>query len=489
MMIKTWPMFYQPVRVAAFAALLLLAITSCTKPNPRSCTDGACTDPEFPFCDVDGALSGDPMTCVAVSCVPSDFELCRGDQALVCNPSGANYDIVSCQLGCDDSSGGCRGCAADRDCRQDSPICDQQTFECRQCAADNECESAVCDPDNGKCLPEAEVVYASSTGTATSICSLSQPCPLSIAITVAKSNPLRNNVRMLPGAYSHAFDLLNSDINIIGTGAILQADGPVSFNVGSGSTVSVRGLEFDLTRGDLQCVLTSGIDRPQMNLRDLLIREPGSGRVKIENCTASLKGVTVKASAQSQIMSVLTGSSLDIDRSRFEASSFGSSMFFFGSSISTRVTNSLLDNVDVLFGLSDGTSASAIDFAFNTVVMNISNPSDPFNAAFACDFSANAQVRLENNIIVGSGADAVFGNRCITHRNVLAPQAQTVSGDNIIADPKLFDIDGHDFHIVSDSPARDAAVPSSTLDSAFDFEGTPRPQGARKDIGAFELAF
>ena len=45
-----------------------LAVTACTEANPRSCTDGLCTDQRFPFCDVDGSLDGHPLTCIAVAC-------------------------------------------------------------------------------------------------------------------------------------------------------------------------------------------------------------------------------------------------------------------------------------------------------------------------------------------------------------------------------------------------------------------------------------
>jgi hypothetical protein len=42
---------------------LVLAITlaGCTKDNPRACGPGdPCTDPAFPFCDIDGVVGGLP---------------------------------------------------------------------------------------------------------------------------------------------------------------------------------------------------------------------------------------------------------------------------------------------------------------------------------------------------------------------------------------------------------------------------------------------
>ncbi len=82
----------------------------CTKPNPLSCSDGLCSDPAFPFCDVDGSFGDTRETCVAVDCAPMQFEACRADLALTCNASGDNFDAVQCQRGCDAASGGCRLC-------------------------------------------------------------------------------------------------------------------------------------------------------------------------------------------------------------------------------------------------------------------------------------------------------------------------------------------------------------------------------------------
>jgi hypothetical protein len=94
---------------AAATAAGLLA-SACTQANPRSCTDGTCTDPAFPFCDVDGALAGEPKVCIAVSCTAGEFNGCRGDTAIVCNEAGADYDLVQCEMGCDETAGGCHLC-------------------------------------------------------------------------------------------------------------------------------------------------------------------------------------------------------------------------------------------------------------------------------------------------------------------------------------------------------------------------------------------
>jgi hypothetical protein len=95
-------------RSMKFVLILALVAGCSTKPNPKSCLDNHCSDPELPFCDVDGAIGGEPNTCIAVECSPNTFEECRGDRALTCNATGNNYDLVECEFGC--GAGGCLPC-------------------------------------------------------------------------------------------------------------------------------------------------------------------------------------------------------------------------------------------------------------------------------------------------------------------------------------------------------------------------------------------
>ena len=95
-----------------FLVVGVVMTIGCTKPNPKSCVDNHCSDPELPFCDIDGTIGGEPNTCVAVSCTPGAFETCQGDRALTCNSSGDNYELVACEHGCSVDAGGCQTCDA-----------------------------------------------------------------------------------------------------------------------------------------------------------------------------------------------------------------------------------------------------------------------------------------------------------------------------------------------------------------------------------------
>ena len=103
------------MKFSLVVAAALLTSAACTKANPKSCIDGHCSDPDLPFCDVDGAIEGEPNTCIAVTCSAGEFVECRDDKALTCNANGDNLELVQCEFGC--SEDGCKVC--------DTPECEK----------------------------------------------------------------------------------------------------------------------------------------------------------------------------------------------------------------------------------------------------------------------------------------------------------------------------------------------------------------------------
>ena len=105
------------VCVVVMVMVMAAAVGCGTKPNPASCADNHCSDPDLPFCDVDGSIGGEPNMCIAVACTPGEFEMCRGDRALTCNNNGDNYELVDCEYGCSADAKGCKAC--------DTPDCEE----------------------------------------------------------------------------------------------------------------------------------------------------------------------------------------------------------------------------------------------------------------------------------------------------------------------------------------------------------------------------
>src|SRR5262249_20766239 len=96
----------------------------------------------------------------------------------------------------------------------------------------------------------------------------------------------------------------------------------------------------------------------------------------------------------------------------------------------------------------------------------------------------------ENNIFYAPSLTyAVYedptNGHCVLDTNIEYPQAAIFGTNAIVADPKLVDASNGDFHLSAGSPAIDAAK-VTTADPTVDYDGTPRPQGPRLDIGAFE---
>ena len=126
------------------AGLLLAA--GCTKANPAAtCADGTCSDPAFPFCDVDGSVSGDPGSCIAITCQTGSIGGCQGSSELICNATGTTFEPMACANGCDPSAG-CIECAPNQSlCTSDGNF---QTCNAAGSASTQVC-TAGCDAAQG----------------------------------------------------------------------------------------------------------------------------------------------------------------------------------------------------------------------------------------------------------------------------------------------------------------------------------------------------
>jgi hypothetical protein len=452
-----------------YVCLVLLALAACREePTPGVCclTNADCA-----------RLGGiQPRGC------PDGFA-CRD---LLCQAAdcAASADCPADQPVCDPGPASCARCAASADCagRADAPVCDPATGGCRGCALDAECSSEVCDVDTGRCVAESDVIYASPGGAGTAGCTHAQPCSVARAIVVASADPSSSLVRLLPGTYTTPLSFTSGTVKLVGTGATLMANlYPYQVEARESAVVDIRGFEIF---GNIRSSNATSLF-PSLTLRDTTIR---SGMAFAVHGILRMVRSSIGQSPHN-LVSVQNDGIFEADRTRFSNSSTvgsSSAVNALGRRMRVRITNSIFERaLLVMSSHDDAPDRSEFHVLFSTFVIEGNGQvcNNPYNYPRIALF--------ENNIFVTSGLPSVIvGNpsACTFAGNIIHPQDPDIGGTNIDQDPRFVDLQGKDYRLQPGSPAIDAAVPSSGPGLDHDFAGTPRPQGARRDIGAFEWA-
>lgn len=439
-------------------------------PNPESCLDGSCTDSAFPYCDVEG-LFALPGTCVDVSCSAGELAGCRDDRAITCNSTGNNYDLVECPNGCDAS--GCvplPDCTTDAECTNPAPICDASQT-CRGCRLDDECPSSVCDVDTGACVAEAAVMYAAPGGSVSGGCGLTTPCTIARASGLVVASGTTKTLRLLPGMYNESLILINGGVvKAVATGATI-GQGNSNVTVKNGSTLDIRGLVIQASASvkALDMETLGGSLPATLTFRDGSIQGMPQTAYST-NATIYLRGVLHQGN-----WLVGDGTTIEVDRSRFNISGI---LQAGNGSATLRFTNNLFVNSDI-------TARRDLGVAFNTFVFTNAGS---FQSCSSLDSATSS--RFENNILYATTSTgypyAATAGMCRWSNNIVFPQNTPIPG-NIVVDPKIVDVAGGDYHVLADSPARNAGVPAVDLTTGHDHDGVSRPQGVAHDIGAYEL--
>jgi hypothetical protein len=357
-------------------------------------------------------------------------------------------------------------------CAGTTPACIDHT--CQKCTAHSDCtESNVCLLD-GSCADAAQVAYVGGSGAGSS-CTKPQPCG-SLADALATNRPL---VTIRAGL-----------ITLAGTTTIRRA---VTIFATPGATVFGDG------RGDLIAIDTAA----EVRIYDLAISfagtaaisvAPGSNvvltRIKISSSSEvgiASSGATLTI-AQSRISSnhdlgiVVSGGRLDLTQSTI-ASNLGGGIFIKGADFNI-ANNVIAGNGSILaaaggVNVGDIMTAGAHTLAFNTIADN------KYKAGFAAINCASVLVPLvfSNNIVYDNTAPQVAGANCAFTYSDIGPAGPLDAGNIDLA--PMFVNPPADYHLGPTSPAREAAEPAAMLD--VDFDGDPRPQGNRRDMGADEV--
>jgi hypothetical protein len=206
-------------------------------------------------------------------------------------------------------------------------------------------------------------------------------------------------------------------------------------------------------------------------------------------CTVTATNSHFNGRVQSPAILIASPSTANLDRCVIE----GHGVLSLGGGALVHVSNSLFVNQIVESAPSDtgpfagthfGNSASTGQ-AFASFTTFVSTKLLQCGTGLpSCAGGSDNGVCIDNSIITSDSGDAVSGSGCHVSYSIVMPQAASLSGahNQVNVDP-LFAGAGS-YQLKSSSPAVDAADPNAV--DSIDLAGTPRPQGARNDIGAYE---
>ena len=466
----------------AVLVIAMLGLVACsTKPNPNLC----CTDQAD--CDAHGipvgTSCGDGLLCRGNQCIA---ETCSSNQE--CDAAAPFCVAQACTEQCSEDSqcpgygedasavfcvsGACEQCRTDADCPSNAPACDMGT--CHGCTVHSECASNLCDTDTQTCVPEESVIYADPSGSATGDCSMTAPCSFAHAFEVVTAT--RNQIKLAPGEYT------DGSVNVVGT-QVVTVYGPATITGVSamdGATLRVRDVTSNAGFGCLPS--QHGMPISHVDLERVTIADNRS--LYVEACDLTMSQgklrITMVGAAPIQVIGDEGHSSITIDRSTLEG---GDPALVIGYDATFTVTNSVFLNQGTMYGAIQlgNTSTTTSSVSFSTF----------YNSIMKCPtVQGIGSFSSSNNIIVnkrsGAPADTVTGTYCTHDYDLVMPQSTALNGahNQLGVDPKFADTTISDFHLKTGSPAIDAADPSSTL--SIDYDGTTRPQGPARDVGAFE---
>lgn len=461
-----------------FALLVVLVLGACKTRNPALCCDSPTDCAELGVSE--SALPcDDGLVCLAHQCQPpldaASTPRCEGDG-----------DCSAPTPYCNEQSE-CVECVHSEQCGELEPVCDA-TQSCRGCVVDEECASSVCDRTTGACVQEAAVLYVSPTGGEQATCARTDACSVTRAIALADS--ARRTIKMAGGSYTATL-AIDKPLIVHGYGATINtpADAEDTILLGNGADVQVLGLAIinaNLNNTAVRC--NSAPPSPHLSLDEVSIDSHGS-TMFIQNCTATVtRGRLQTRKTTAQVVLVLPTSTVMIDRTVLDG---GNGVWGEGRDSVVRITNSVIKNQTGPEGAFAGSNlfgqgAGSVSVEFSTVINSRVTCGD---AAPPCAGGTAVGSCIRNSIVLNGTAGApadTIGAGCVANYTMVYPQSTALAGSNNVygVNPMLVDHVGGDYHLAAGSPAIDAADPGTT--TMIDFEGTPRPQGPRSDMGAFE---
>jgi hypothetical protein len=465
------------------SGLVLMTISwavACKAPNEAFC---CITAQDCQANGVDGLRPCDPglackqNTCVAPSCSSEGCSaaapICDTvtDECTGCSDS-SECSRFSEENVCDSTTGACVECLVDTECEADKPVCDAAA--CRGCELDTECASGACAAD-GTCAPENSVVYVDPTGTDTGECSRATPCK-SINFAIGKTSTSKPHVVLASATYTTPPLIINStttpatELTIHGGGATItcmsSGGGEPMFGFGIPATLKDATLEYD----------------------------GGIGHTVSTGAPCVLERITVRPVGSSQggfLRSLATVSDYRFETSVGPSSGTGISL---GSGANLTLSRAVIRGGRWEVRCIDdhqGNECACIEYDRHGHLARYGLRQFRPDLRDGCEHrngghcysrdQLSAHVLAEDHwtpLMPGSTVPPISSGCSVA--STIAGPIGVIGGEN--TDPRFVKAAGGDFHIGDNSPAIDRV----DLGPDHDFEGDPRPNGARWDLGADE---
>lgn len=352
----------------------------------------------------------------------------------------------------------CVECFDDMHCagNPEKKFCDLDTFLCTTCVKNSDCTSGACLP-NGVCGDDTSVAYVDGAAAAGNAqCTMAAPCN-----TLTKGLATGKPYIVAKGALSDTVVIDGKSVTIVaepGT-TLTRASNGVVMAITGGADVAI----YDLS---ITGAAEKGIAIDMGSTVRLV-------RVSITSCNAKDKRA-IEAKASTLIMS----------RCTIYANTGGG--IFTDATTTYNITNTFIyrNGADdsAIGGASLGaTSPGLRRFEFNTIVDNRAKMTPAVGGV-----SCGGPVPAPNNIIARNSAAGLLG--ALT-ANTDATGGCDFSQSMIASDVAAFSFvmpegtGAWDYHVMAGSMAIDRGV---TSDITVDFDGQPRPQGTKFDVGADE---
>lgn len=362
-------------------------------------------------------------------------------------------------------------CLKESDCGAGQACRDNQ---CAACTTHGDCASTVCDTYGdlggvGRCVAASDLLYVKQVDESDPSCSLGNGtqklpyCGMEIALATAGMSPGKT-IRLVASSSTHVMPPIdaNAKLVLIGSGA---------YGPGQATVLSLAASETgQLTIGTGASVVLDGV----------ILQVNGLS-------AATGSKVTIRRSLiQSlQVGATFDGSTVTLDRDLITENLSGLS--FKSSTVS--ITNSFfLRNTPAqgqpLIDLNGGSGV----FQLNTVAYNGLGAPAP---VLGC--SGSSAVMVKNSIFAQNGVTQQLGAACRTVPSSLVlgssdPTAGQIKKDPVFENPQANDLrlKPHDATNLQFLIDKAVAADASDKNADHDYFGTPRPQGAAADIGAFE---